>query len=213
MNEISITMNWESVKKNIFLRLVNYGMNRANIEKKAYVKFLNLAILLYCDCRKWGFDGFYVDMKHLPIWDQGLKSIFQAALENTYCKNNVFVTHINNLLPQNAAYELAVDAELIQTKTEVIVLTNKAIHFGAAMLLNITELKRLADQFGSDLYLLPSSVHEILVMCADQYPDVFFLTEMVNEVNNEVVSREDYLSDHVYHFDRKKCEVTLAVPV
>lgn len=60
MNEINISINWESVKEKIFLRLVNYEKYRADMEGKAYIKFLDLAILFYCDCTEWGYDGFYV---------------------------------------------------------------------------------------------------------------------------------------------------------
>lgn len=47
---------------------------------------------------------------------------------------------------------------------------------------------------------------------SDQNTDVSCLTEMVNVVNNYVVEPEEYLSDHVYYFDREMCEVTIAVP-
>ena len=80
------------------------------------------------------------------------------------------------------------------------------------MLLNIPVLKKLADQLDSNLYLLPSSVHEIIAVRSDPNTDVSYLTEMVNEANNYVVEPENYLSDHVYYFDREKCEVTIAVP-
>lgn len=38
MNEINISINWESVKEKIFLRLVNYEKYRADMEGKAYIK-------------------------------------------------------------------------------------------------------------------------------------------------------------------------------
>lgn len=102
--------------------------------------------------------------------------------------------------------------DIINAEKVMMILTNKSVSFGVAMLLNISELKKLADQFDSNLYLLPSSVHEILAICSDQNIDVSYLTDMVNEANNKVVKPEDYLSDHVYYFDREKREVTMAVP-
>ncbi len=212
MNEMKSIINWEDVKGKIFLRLVNYEKNKADLERKIHVKFLDLAILVHCDCKERNLDGFYVSKKQALIWNKSIKDIYQAALENTYSKNNTLVTPIINLLPQETAYVVQDAMDIINTEKVMMILTNKSVSFGAAMLLNISELKKLADQFDSNLYLLPSSVHEILAICSDQNTDVSYLTDMVNGVNNNVVRPEDYLSDHVYYFDREKCEVTMAVP-
>ena len=212
MNEMKSIINWEDVKGKIFLRLGNYEKNKADLERKIHVKFLDLAILIHCDCKERNLDGFYVSKKQALIWNKSIKDIYQAALENTYSRNNTLVAPIINLLPQEIAYVVQDAMDIINTEKVMMILTNKSVSFGAAMLLNISELKKLADQFDSNLYLLPSSVHEILAICSDQNTDVSYLTDMVNEVNNKVVKHEDYLSDHVYYFDREKCEVTMAVP-
>lgn len=212
MNEINISINWESVKGKIFLRLMNYEKNKADIERKAYIKYLDLAILFYCDCTEWGCDGFYVDKKQILMWNQSIKDIFKTALKNTCCKDNTLVTPIINFFPEELVYVAQNEVDIMVKEKEMIVLTNQSLSFGAAMLLNIPELKKLSDQLDSDLYLLPSSIHEILAIRPDQNIGVSHLTKMVNEVNNEVVGPEDYLSDHVYYYDREKCEVTIAVP-
>lgn len=210
MNEIKSIINWECVKSKMYLRLVNYEKNKADIEGKVYVKYLDLAILIHCDYREWGLDGFYVGKKHLRMWNQSIKDIFQTAMENTYCKNNTLVTPIMNLLPQEAVHE--VPGKMNITGEVMTVLTSRSLSFGAAMLLNVHELKKLADRLDSDLYLLPSSVHEILAVCSRQTADVSYLMDTVNEVNNVAVGPEEYLSDNVYFFDRETCEVTIARP-
>ena len=212
MNEINISINWESVKEKIFLRLVNYEKNKEGIESSAYIKFLDLAILFYCDCREWGCGGFYVSQKQILMWHRDINDIYQAALENTYCKDNTLVTPILSFFPEELVYIAQNGMDIMMKEKEMIVLTNQSFSFGAAMLLNKPELKKLADQLGSDLYLLPSSVHEIIVVRSDQNADVSYLTEMVNGVNNNVLEPGEYLSAHVYYFDREKCEVTIAVP-
>ncbi len=212
MSEINISINWESVKGKIFLRLVNYEKNKADMERKAYIKFLDLAILFYCDCTEWGCDGFYVSKKQLLMWHRDVNDIYQTALENTYRKDNTLVTPILNFFPEELIYMSQNGMNIMLIEKEMIVLANQSLSFGAAMLLNIPELKKLADQLDSNLYLLPSSIHEIIAVRSDQNTDVSYLTEMVNEVNNSVVESENYLSDHVYYFDREKCEVTIAVP-
>lgn len=210
MHELKDITNWESVRGKLFLRLTNYEKNKTDINEKIHVPFLDLAILIYCDWKEWGCNGFYVSGKHLLMWKQDSKNIYQTALENTFRKNNTLVTPLMNLLPEEAVGQIEMGNTI--TKKEMIVLTNKSISFGAAMLLNTPALKKLADRLGSDLYLLPSSVHEILAVCPDQDINASSLMNMVYEVNNSAVAPEDYLSDSVYYFDREKCEVTFAIP-
>ena len=183
MNEINISINWESVKEKIFLRLVNYEKYRADMEGKAYIKFLDLAILFYCDCTEWGCNGFYVSRKQILMWHRDINDIYQAALENTYRKDNTLVTPILNFFPEESVYIAQNGMDVMPIEKEMIVLANQSLFFGAAMLLNIPVLKKLADQLDSNLYLLPSSVHEIIAVRSDPNTDVSYLTEMVNEAN------------------------------
>lgn len=212
MSKTNGIIEWEDAKGKIFLRLVNYEKNKTELEEKAYVTFLDLAALFYCSQDESGPEGFYVGREHLCAWNQDTGSILQTARENTFRKGNVFVASVTDLL-KKAGYGIpcGTGAENM-VKKPMTVLTNKPGFFGAAMLLNTQELKRLADQFCSDLYLLPCSLHEILAVCPCADKDVSYLTDMVNEANSSAVLPEDYLSGHVYYFDREKGEVTMAIP-
>ena len=70
---------------------------------------------------------------------------------------------------------------------------------GAANILDAGMMGRILDRFGEDFFLLPSSIHEwILVPSAGVNPD--FLTSMVRQINADEVSLEDRLSSHVYRY-------------
>ncbi len=96
MNEMKSIINWEDVKGKIFLRLMNYEKNKADLERKIHVKFLDLAILIHCDCKEQDLDGFYVSKNQALIWNKSITDIYQAALENTYSRNNTLVAPIIN---------------------------------------------------------------------------------------------------------------------
>lgn len=81
------------------------------------------------------------------------------------------------------------------------------------MLLNIPVMKKLADALNSSLYLLPSSIHEILAVRPDSIRDLSYLTDAVKGINQTSVAPEEYLSDNVYYFDRERCEIGMAVPM
>ena len=60
-----------------------------------------------------------------------------------------------------------------------------------------------AEKVGGDFFVLPSSVHEVIIVPDDGTKDFRVLEDMVKEVNAAQVDLKDQLSDHVYHYDSK----------
>ena len=92
----------------------------------------------------------------------------------------------------------------------MIVIKNDCGICGANNILNNDILKEVADNVNSDLYILPSSIHEIIVV-----PTVIGLLQnelrqMVKEVNCEKVGDEDRLTDTIYLYSRNTNKVTIA---
>ena len=71
------------------------------------------------------------------------------------------------------------------------------------------EIKKLAMQLGSDLYILPSSVHEIIALPAVM-GDPAELARLVKEVNRDCVCPEERLSDHVYRYCLESGQIQIA---
>ena len=89
------------------------------------------------------------------------------------------------------------------------VITNARKTNGAVNIANTDALVKLANNLDSDLYILPSSRHEILALPTDMgTPER--LRMMVGEVNETEVRAEDLLCDNVYIFSRKTRSVTVA---
>ena len=84
------------------------------------------------------------------------------------------------------------------------VLSNKARVQGAACILYPGILKDFAAAIRSDFYILPSSIHEVILLPAQGEEDREALKQMVREVNASQVEREEVLSDSVYYFDREQ---------
>ncbi|MCF0127103.1 MAG: hypothetical protein HUJ70_00965 [Pseudobutyrivibrio sp.] len=92
---------------------------------------------------------------------------------------------------------------------QMFIITNEARIQGAATMFYEDALSGLADQMGTDLYILPSSVHELIAVSTDMgTPEN--LAEMVKEVNGTQVALEEQLSDHVYKYDAASKQITLA---
>lgn len=80
------------------------------------------------------------------------------------------------------------------------VLTNSQKLYGASSILYSRILENFALTKKSDFYILPSSIHEVLLLPADSQTSPVELNKMVQDVNQTQLSREDILSDHVYYY-------------
>lgn len=91
------------------------------------------------------------------------------------------------------------------------VLTNDTRMFGASVLLTEAGRRLLLERFpNGKLTILPSSIHETLIMETENNERVWMLQEMVKEVNATQLEDVDYLSDNVYHLDACTGELVVA---
>lgn len=88
----------------------------------------------------------------------------------------------------------------------MFVLTNDTKVNGAAAILNDDTRQEIADKVG-DFYVLPSSIHETLIIPKDAGMELRDLEQMVQEVNQTQVAPQERLLDHVYEYDAKEHEL------
>ena len=91
----------------------------------------------------------------------------------------------------------------------MFVISNKLRINGAANIFYEDVLAEIADRIGTDLYILPSSVHECIAV-STRTATVEELAEMVESVNACEVAEAEQLSDHVYYYDAKNRTLSLA---
>lgn len=101
-----------------------------------------------------------------------------------------------------------IDAELAQALGEetemldLIILTTKSQIDGASVIANTEVMKQVYQELGEEFYILPSSIHEVLLVRKSEFPDsADSLKEMVQGVNQSMVAPEERLSDEIYEFD------------
>ena len=78
------------------------------------------------------------------------------------------------------------------------------------MLLCPAVMDNIAEKVGKDFYLLPSSIHEALVVPDRPDMEVDSLAAMVREVNATQVAKDEQLSDHVYRYDYDNHSLVIA---
>lgn len=143
------------------------------------------------------------------------EQLFKYAAENT---RRILPPRIRNMndvmkemflsdgMPEEIA-EMMI-REVPPEQTLWIISNNRGID-GAVSMLYENELHELAENLESDLYILPSSVHEVLAV-STELTEPEELAQMVAEVNMQKVALEERLSNQVYHYDKDLRKLTLA---
>ena len=95
------------------------------------------------------------------------------------------------------------------TDSSFYVLSNEDGVTGAGCILYEGCLRKFAEQHHSDLIILPSSIHEVLLVCDRGEMNYQELNEMVRCINKENVPMEDVFSDRIYRYSRADDKISL----
>ena len=89
-------------------------------------------------------------------------------------------------------------------KGPMYVLTNDTGYYGASCMVYHDVLDEFAEHIGKNLYILPVSINEVVLIPADSNADCSSLLETVKTINRAEVLKEDFLSDNLYYYSREK---------
>ena len=96
-------------------------------------------------------------------------------------------------------------------ENELVLLRCGEQMWGASAILDNDAMDKVCNALDVDqVYVLPSSIYEVLICAANQYKDPEALAEMVQEINRNEVSETDFLSDNVYLYDKNERRLTIA---
>lgn len=197
-------MDFQSVKGKICFKLINAERNADQLEEMPHRCFHDLAIVYYIMVSQETSDIATIAVKNsmMENWGVDESVLYKTALHNTpkLCRSEIMTM------------EKALDGFLkpgIIGVPSLYVVTNEKRTNGAGVMLYDGIMEEVAKKTGSDLYILPSSIHETLFLPATNQEDENMLLNMVREVNESCLSQEDYLSDNVYHYHADDGRVTM----
>ena len=189
-------------KKSLFVKLVNTERNESLVEQSISKEFLDLSavvrVVLKMD--KEGMASMALSKGDAEILGMTEEEIYAAALANTL---RLFPPKLMKL---GRYVEMSIGAELPLGEDEVTtyILTNQKEVDGAIYFMSPEVVGAIAEALEDDLYILPSSVNEVLLVRASELEDgVDELKEMVRDANETVVAEKDILSYNVYHYDKE----------
>lgn len=212
--EMDFFTDYNSVKERICYKLVNYKKNEEFLKECPHIKYLNLAIVFYYAYSDsiLGNGSIIIRNTHKEEWNVSTEELFRQANDNTERLFPCEILGIEDLLEELAGGEFLDEGMEIREEMRIpmYVLTNNSRHLGAISMMYPGLLEKLAKKEDANLFILPSSVHEIIVL-PDTGQDTEDLRNMVQEVNESQVAEEEILSDSVYYYDKISERIELLI--
>lgn len=191
-------MGYPDPGEKVCIRLVNTEKYREILTHLAHLEWNDLSVIFYFIPRFRG-DGAY----KLELVNTGFLEHLQITTQELFDSS---VQHSSELLPVsfNPIEEVLDLPEEKTDRSGLYVLTNSFNFFGASCVLYPDTLKKIGGRIG-DFYILPSSVHEVLLLPVRKcrFP-VGELRRIVHDINKKSVSEEDWLTDSVYYYNYAK---------
>ena len=204
--DLSGFRNWETVQKDVYAKLINAEQNKELLEKIPHRDFMDLAVVYYAIARDQAQEDIgtiLIYNGHMEIWGQEEENLYQTAMMNMRADGEAdfmtIETVVKHILPGIAFPKKDGNAS---HDTDMYILTNHHRRFGAAEILDKRTLRVVADKVGDGFIVLPSSVHETIILPPKEEAEYGRLADMVREVNDTQVDEEERLSDHVYVYSR-----------
>ena len=221
--DLEAIKDWKKVSKYVFPKAICLKGNEKLVESLVSVPYVGAIVAtFYINLTELGGmsnASIPVSKELLSLWGVTFEELFETAQKNQVSTYELIdMLEIMRQLMSKEMPEEMVNQMIneISVGPKQFVLTNFGRIFGGAMLLNTDVLKEVSQKLGESFYILPSSVHELIlltesdVLSGDGNPEEYLLN-MVTSVNATGVKPQDKLTDEVYFFDMATGEVKVAI--
>lgn len=193
---------------NVYLRLVNMEKNRDVIRDMPYRKYMDLAVTMRVMVKQdeGGIASMPLGYQDIARLELNQQRLWNSAMENTRRMFPAVTMKLEDTI-RNVMPDME-DAEI--PETGVYVLTNsKMINGATAMLYAEEEMAALAQENDCSYFIIPSSIHEVLLCPDDGRFDAEELQAMVQLVNDTQVQETERLSDSIYRYDKDSQKISM----
>ena len=216
--DVSALTDFDQVKDHVICKLVNAEMNADYLSDKPHTLIEDLAVVYAVDLggSEAGHMSAPITNSLMEQYGVTTEELHDIALQNLSESQIEFKTMrdvlVDMMFPDGIqegdprAFMLPPEEE----NPSMYVLSNADKLNGAAALLDSKTMEDISEKLGGDFIVLPSSIHETIVLPLNEDMDRHTLEAMVQDVNAGQVAPEERLSDHVYMYDSQAKELVLA---
>ena len=211
--------NFDSIKGKIDCRLLNMEKNEEYLKDRPFTQVEDLAVVYSIDLGGNETDGkmsTVITDNLMGQWGISTEELHSVAMENLENSDSKFMsmrdTIVALMFPDMDPSDPQIDMMLppMDPDKAMYVLTSDDKMYGAKLLLDTEKMDDIAEKLGGDFIVLPSSVHESIILPNAEGISREELEGIVQSVNSTVLEPQDFLSDNVYCYDAQAHELLRA---
>lgn len=196
--------NYEAMKPHLMVQLIPQKGNEKKLSGILHEKVEDMAMIYRLDLGQADRSGGTMTTIVTDAMLQGFgitaEQLRQDAMEVAPQNRPATLRSMQEVM----AAMMGMDAEEIpQDSVPLLVASVDNAFMGASVIQYPGFMEQAAEQIGGDFFVLPSSIHEVLLLPDDGKTDFRELTAMVQSINESQVAPAERLSDNVYHYDSK----------
>lgn len=207
---------FDRVKERICYRLIRQEGNEELLRESPHIDFLDLALCFY-----YAFDGgqagegtIRIKNSHAQRWGVKTVDLVRLAEQNTARLLRWQCISMEDMIKESPEFDGLEGTEDVMHDgfldyNPMKILTNTKRVFGAVCMLYPGVLEKLSAKEQKSFYILPSSVHEVILLPETGIEVADELREMISDVNRTFVAPEEVLSDNLYYYDLKEKKVKI----
>lgn len=196
---------YEEIKTGLRCKLINYDTNRTFLEDVPHRLFMDLAIVPYYAFKKDDISSlvngeatFVVKNSHLDMWERDEDTVLEDAISNT-CMEDASIVGIYEMLKKlNPSFAISPDSA---AECPMYIMSTSGLN-GAVSMMFKDKIREFCDSIDRDVYVIPSSINEVILVPDDNNMSPPMINEMIREINQTQLDAVEVLSDHVYYFTR-----------
>lgn len=224
-NVISLDDIFGDVRETVFPCVINTEKNKEFLETVPHRAFLNLSVIYKKKVED--VDGAAVTISNAMLGRIGMteQELYDAAVKNMVGLNGIFLDNMSSVLSGllgtetedvSCVYRNREELEKLEIprvdgygSVPLYVASNERRVHGASVFLVPELWKGITKVLDESVYILPSSIHELLFMKESACVDPSGLVDMIHEVNHSHVLPEEFLSDNLYYYNKETGEISI----
>lgn len=203
---INATSIHEDYPEKVILKLVNTELNKDALKNCPHIEMNDLSYTFRYIVKDDGIGiaSALVTYNDIDRWGLSSEELFDMAKENTRRIFPPVIRDIREFIPDINDFPFEIDED-----RELFVLTNDKGINGATSMIFTNVIDEFSQQRNNvSFYIIPSSIHEVLLIKKSDGLNIETLADLVKEVNRFVVGEMDFLSDNLYEYDAASKEIT-----
>lgn len=195
---------YETARRQLFCKLTDPNRLAGGCGDMPSRPWMDLRISCYYDMAEDGLPdcGMVIRNDCLSLWHVSGEQVLEDAWKNTVERQRILFSPLDRVLREMEAEREWTEGMDFRERSPLYILTNTERMFGAVYMAVPEVLGLIGEKLESDFYILPSSIHECMILPVTEPADEEGLNRMVSVINRDCVEDAEILADHVYFYDR-----------